>query len=116
MQYTHCRLHSLEENCGIIPARTCNPEVLREEDAITLLKEMAKFRDVLHLSSEQLEACILTTYLFHLCNHISKALKLLKVRGSDPEVAAQRLLLFNTARLVLGSGMSILGLKPLKKM
>lgn len=67
LQYTHCRLHSLErENAAISPAKSCDPEVLREEEVTLLLKELAKFQDVLHLCCDQLEACVLTTYLFHL--------------------------------------------------
>ncbi|KAH1002772.1 hypothetical protein HUJ04_008828 [Dendroctonus ponderosae] len=116
LQYTHCRLTSLEENAGAIPATVCNSEILKEEEVTILLKQMAKFQDVLHIANEQLEASVLVTYLFHLCNHISKALKRLQVKGMDPEVASQRLLLFNTAREVLKNGMTILGLTPLKKM
>ncbi|KAH1008770.1 hypothetical protein HUJ05_009298 [Dendroctonus ponderosae] len=107
---------SLEENAGAIPATVCNSEILKEEEVTILLKQMAKFQDVLHIANEQLEASVLVTYLFHLCNHISKALKRLQVKGMDPEVASQRLLLFNTAREVLKNGMTILGLTPLKKM
>ncbi|XP_030762815.1 probable arginine--tRNA ligase, mitochondrial isoform X2 [Sitophilus oryzae] len=116
LQYTHCRLHSLEENCGVLPAKSCNTSILIENEVVELIKELAKFQDVLHNSLEQLEACILVAYLFHLCNHVSKALKTLQVKGMDPDVAAQRLLLFNTAREVLNNGMRILGLKPLIKM
>ncbi|KAL1517410.1 hypothetical protein ABEB36_001177 [Hypothenemus hampei] len=116
MQYTHCRLYSLEENCGTVPAKLCNSEILQELEVTVLLKEMAKFQDVLRIANEQLEACVLVTYLFHLCNHINRALKRLQVKGTDPDVAAQRLLLFNTAREVLKNGMIVLGLKPLNKM
>ncbi|KAF7268556.1 arginyl-tRNA synthetase, mitochondrial [Rhynchophorus ferrugineus] len=116
LQYTHCRLHSLEENTGILPAKQCDPAVLIEDEATELVKALAKFQDILYASGEQLEACLLVTYLFHLCNHISKALKLLRIKGTNPEVASQRLLLFVTAREVLKNGISILGVKPLKKM
>ncbi|ENN75635.1 hypothetical protein YQE_07813, partial [Dendroctonus ponderosae] len=116
LQYTHCRLTSLEENAGAIPATVCNSEILKEEEVTILLKQMAKFQDVLHIANEQLEASVLC-YISNRCsNHISKALKRLQVKGMDPEVASQRLLLFNTAREVLKNGMTILGLTPLKKM
>ncbi|CAG9771003.1 unnamed protein product [Ceutorhynchus assimilis] len=116
LQYTHCRLHSLESNSSAIAATACIPDILMEEDAMVLIKEMAKFQDILHMANEQVEACVLVNYLFHLCNHINRALKTLKVKGMDSEVASQRLLLFNTAREVLKNGMSVLGLKPLSKM
>lgn len=54
--------------------------------------------------------------LFFSSNHINKAFKTLQVKGMPDDVAAQRLLLFNTARQVLKNGMTILGLQPLTKM
>ncbi|CAH0545875.1 unnamed protein product [Brassicogethes aeneus] len=115
-QYTHCRLCSLEQNSGATPAKVCVPEALDEPEALILLKHLAKFQEVLLASQEQLEACILVNYLFHLCNHISKALKVLQIKGANPDIASQRLLLFNTSREVLKNGMNILGLQPLNQM
>ncbi|KAJ8948768.1 hypothetical protein NQ318_017937 [Aromia moschata] len=115
LQYTYCRLHSLEKNSGAIAARECIPEILEEPEALMLLKELAKFHDILYRANEQLEAHILVTYLFQF-NYINKTLKTLQVKGSSPDVASQRLLLFNTAREVLKNGMSILGLHPLTEM
>ncbi|XP_018570561.1 probable arginine--tRNA ligase, mitochondrial [Anoplophora glabripennis] len=116
LQYTHCRLCSLERNSGAVAARECVPQMLDEPEVVVMLKELAKFHDVLHRSNEQLEAHILCIYLFHLCNHINKALKTLQVKGMGSDVASQRLLLFNTAREVLKNGMIILGLQPLDEM
>ncbi|XP_045462680.1 probable arginine--tRNA ligase, mitochondrial [Harmonia axyridis] len=116
LQYTHCRLHSLEENCGIKLPQQLIPEILVEPDALNLIRSIAKFQDVLYETEEKYEACILVNYLFRLCNDISKSLKVLKIKGSEPDVGAQRLLLFVKAREVLHAGMSIIGLNPLKKM
>lgn len=66
LQYTHCRLCSLEENCGVIAAQCCNPELLLEQEAMSLIKEIARFHEVLYSAQEQLEACILVNYLFNL--------------------------------------------------
>lgn len=66
LQYTHCRLCSLEKNCGAIAAPECIPEILKEQEILDLLKELAKFHAVLYAAKEQLEASILVVYLFHL--------------------------------------------------
>ncbi|XP_015833637.2 probable arginine--tRNA ligase, mitochondrial [Tribolium castaneum] len=116
LQYTHCRLYSLERNSGATRPKKVIPEVLKEPEATALVREIARFHEILNRSNEQLEACILVTYLFRLCNQINKALKVLPVKNTDPEIASQRLLLFITARQVLGKGMSILGLHPLDEM
>ncbi|KAJ8967832.1 hypothetical protein NQ317_005866 [Molorchus minor] len=89
-----------KKNSGAVAARECIPEILEHPEVLFLVKELAKFHDVLYRANEQLEAHILVNYLFHLCNHISE----------NPDVASQRLLLFNTARGVLRNGMSILGI------
>ncbi|KAJ8969182.1 hypothetical protein NQ314_001885 [Rhamnusium bicolor] len=85
-----------KKNSGAVSAPECVPEILQEPEVVILLKELAKFHDVF--------------------NHISKALKLLQIKGMSPEVASQRLLLFVTARNVLKNGMSILGITPLNEM
>ncbi|XP_060534735.1 probable arginine--tRNA ligase, mitochondrial [Cylas formicarius] len=116
LQYNHCRLWGVARNAGVAAAKTCDPDVLAEPEVTELLTELARFQDALHVANEQLEACLLVNYLFQLCNRIGRALKALRVKGAEPEVASQRLLLFDTARKVLASGMEILGLIPLEKM
>ncbi|GJQ67947.1 hypothetical protein Trydic_g16704 [Trypoxylus dichotomus] len=116
LQYTHCRLYNLEKNSGAVAATSCIPDLLPENVVTDLVKELGRFHDIIYQAEEQLEACILVTYLFHLCNHINKALKTLKVKNQEPELASQRLLLFNTSRSILNEGMIILGLKPLNEM
>lgn len=66
LQYTHCRLCNLEKNSGISPATECQPEVLNQPEAAILIKELARFHETLYSAREQLEACILVNYLFHL--------------------------------------------------
>ena len=78
---------------------------------------IAKFDEFLALSYSQLEPSILVKYLFQLCGDVSKAIKVLNVKGSDSEEkAALRLSLFIVSKKVLHHGMCILGLKPLDSM
>lgn len=42
------------------------PEMLPEAEALILIRELARFHEVIHLSEQQLEACVIATYLFHL--------------------------------------------------
>lgn len=116
LQYTHCRLCSLEENSGAVPVRICKPEFLEQSNVTALVRELARFPEILYKAQSQMESCMLVTYLFHLCNYINRAFKTLQIKGQEPELASQRLLLFSSARDVLGQGMRILGLKPLTKM
>nr|CAD7266546.1 unnamed protein product [Timema shepardi] len=116
LQYTHCRLYSLEQNCGAQLPTECDPSVLQETEAVLLVVEVARFDEVLNKSHEELEACVLVSYLFRLCNLTNQAFKVLRIKDQDPHIASQRLLLFHSSRRVLQQGMNILGLKPLNEM
>ncbi|XP_018054527.1 PREDICTED: probable arginine--tRNA ligase, mitochondrial [Atta colombica] len=105
LQYTHCRLGSLERNCGAILTSKCEPSLLQEEVVDELVILIAKFEEVVLKSYEELEPCILTVYLFNL-----------RVKDELPDVASQRLLLFHVARNILAQGMKLLGLIPLEEM
>lgn len=117
LQYTHCRLISLEEvNCNITLPNKVIAECFTETVALDLILEICRFEDILTETNQELEACILVNYLFRLSNCINKALKVLNVKNSSSTIAQQRILLFCRARETLSAGMKILGLVPLKSM
>ncbi|XP_071574080.1 probable arginine--tRNA ligase, mitochondrial isoform X1 [Temnothorax nylanderi] len=116
LQYTHCRLVSLERNCGAVLTLECEPSLLQEDIVDDLVVLIAKFEEVVLKSYEEIEPCILTAYLFNLSNAINKAFSLLKVKDELPDLASQRLLLFHVTRNVLAQGMKLLGLIPLEEM
>lgn len=117
LHYVHCRLYSLEENCGFILPTTANSEFLIEDEiALELVLHLARFDEILYSSFDELEAYILVNYLFKLTSICNKAIKTLNVKNAKAEIAQQRLLLFHCTRIVLNQGMKILGLTPLKEM
>ncbi|XP_014475069.1 PREDICTED: probable arginine--tRNA ligase, mitochondrial isoform X1 [Dinoponera quadriceps] len=116
LQYTHCRLVSLERNCGAILTSECEPSLLREEVVDDLVVLIASFEETVLKSYEEMEPCVLTAYLFKLSNAVNRAFIILKIKDESPDVASQRLLLFHAAKNVLAQGMKLLGLLPLEKM
>ncbi|KAL0099036.1 hypothetical protein PUN28_020229 [Cardiocondyla obscurior] len=116
LQYTHCRLINLERNCGAVLISECEPKLLQEEIVDDLVVLITEFEEIVQKSYEELEPCILTTYLFNLCNVVNKAFNSLKVKNEVPDIANQRLLLFHVAKNILARGMKLLGLIPLEKM
>ncbi|XP_065212459.1 probable arginine--tRNA ligase, mitochondrial [Planococcus citri] len=116
LQYSHCRLYSLEENCGIKLPIECDLSVLKEPEAVKLIIEISRYEDVIVKSYNHLESGILLKYLFELCDAINRAHKVLRVKGESDHVASQRLLIFHKARLILNTGMKIIGIKPLNQM
>ncbi|XP_075972628.1 arginyl-tRNA synthetase, mitochondrial [Anticarsia gemmatalis] len=116
LQYLHCRLWSLERNCGVSLPDVCEPDHLSEEIIGDVIAEIAKFESVLHRSLDEYEACILVNYLFRLARHVNRMFNEIKVKNVDSDLAAQRLLVFHCARLVVRTGLDILGVRPLDKM
>ncbi|XP_061706507.1 probable arginine--tRNA ligase, mitochondrial isoform X1 [Cydia pomonella] len=116
LQYLHCRLWSLEQNCGIAIPETCEPRLISEQIIGDVVAELAKFETVLNRSYTEYEACVIVSYLFRLARHVNRMFNELKVRNVDADVAAQRLLVFHSARLVVKTGLEILGVKPLHEM
>ncbi|CAG9562949.1 unnamed protein product [Danaus chrysippus] len=116
LQYLHCRLWSLEQNCGVQLPETSEPEYLKEEIVGDVVNELARFEDVINQAYIENEACILVNYLFRLSNMVNRMFNELRVKNVDHDVASQRLLVFNSARFVIKTALEILGVKPLLQM
>ena len=116
LQYCHCRLCNLTLECGKTMASYCDPQALKEIEAINLIKQIANYESILIKSNETLQPKELVSYLFALCRATNGALKNLNVKSADDHTGSQRLLLFEKTRSVLEDGMKLLGLKPLRKM
>ncbi|XP_035430933.2 probable arginine--tRNA ligase, mitochondrial [Spodoptera frugiperda] len=116
LQYLHCRLWSLEQNCGVSLPDTCEAECLSEEVIGDVIAELAKFENTLQKSLDEYEACILVNYLFRLARHVNRMFNEVRVKDVNSDLAAQRLLVFYCSRIVLKTALQILGIRPLKEM
>lgn len=116
LQYLHCRLWSLEKNCGVAITDQCSPEYLQEPIVSDVIAELAKFDDMLLRAKNEYEACIIVNYLFRLSRQVNRMFNELNVKNVEPDLAAQRLLVFYSARQVVKRGLEILGVQPLFEM
>ncbi|XP_012245942.1 probable arginine--tRNA ligase, mitochondrial [Bombus impatiens] len=116
LQYAHCRLCSLEELSGATLVKECDSSLLKEAEVDQLILLISQFDEVVLKSYQELEPCVLTIYLFHLCKAINIAWRKLSVKHQSNDLGNQRLLLFHIARITLAQGMKLLGLTPLEKM
>lgn len=66
LQYAHCRLANLKENCGATLPDECDPSLLREPIVNELVTIISQFDEAIVASYESLEAYYLAKYLFHL--------------------------------------------------
>ncbi|XP_074718138.1 putative arginine--tRNA ligase, mitochondrial isoform X2 [Strix uralensis] len=116
LQYTHARLHSLEQMHGNEQLTDINVACLQEPDAISVLQHLLRYDEVLYRSSQDLQPKHIVSYLLTLSHLAAVAHKTLPVKGSTPELAQARLCLFQAARSVLANGMKLLGITPVTQM
>ncbi|XP_026700264.1 probable arginine--tRNA ligase, mitochondrial isoform X1 [Athene cunicularia] len=116
LQYTHARLHSLEQMHGNEQLTDINVACLQEPDAISVLQHLLRYDEVLYRSSQDLQPKHIVSYLLTLSHLAAMAHKTLPVKDSAPELAQARLCLFQAARSVLANGMKLLGITPVTQM
>ncbi|XP_074847004.1 putative arginine--tRNA ligase, mitochondrial isoform X2 [Carettochelys insculpta] len=116
LQYTHARLHSLEQMHGNGQLTDIKTACLQEPQAISLLQHLLRYDEVLYKSSEDLQPKHIVSYLLTLSHLAAVAHKTLPVKGSAPELAQARLCLFQAVRSVLANGMKLLGITPVTQM
>ncbi|XP_034526650.1 probable arginine--tRNA ligase, mitochondrial [Ailuropoda melanoleuca] len=112
LQYTHARLHSLEETFGCGYLNDFNTGCLQEPQSVSILQHLLRFDEVLYRSSQDLQPRHIVSYLLTLSHLAAVAHKTLFIKDSPPEVAGARLHLFRAVRSVLANGMKLLGITP----
>jgi len=120
LQYTHTRLCSIERKAAEQGIHV-NPDadvslLVSESSAYELAILIGRYPSVLQMAVQQLEPCVLVSYLFNLCHQMSLVLEKLRVLGVEKNLAEARLLIFWAAKISLASGLKILGLTPLERM
>lgn len=117
LQYAHARL------CSIIRKAAMNMEelgdahldLLTESHATDLTRLLAQWPDQLNQTTKTLEPTTILNYLFRMTHMLSSSYDVLNVIRSEPEVKKARMALYESARLVLNSGMRVLGLSPVER-
>ncbi|XP_046287680.1 probable arginine--tRNA ligase, mitochondrial isoform X3 [Marmota monax] len=113
LQYTHARLHSLEETFGSGYLNDLNTACLQEPQSVSILQHLLRFDEVLFKSSQDLQPRHIVSYLLTLSHLAAVAHKTLQIKDSPPDVAGARLHLFKAVRSVLANGMKLLGIIPI---
>eukprot|EP00026_Physarum_polycephalum_P005259 Phypoly_transcript_05290.p1 GENE.Phypoly_transcript_05290~~Phypoly_transcript_05290.p1 ORF type:complete len:602 (+),score=148.51 Phypoly_transcript_05290:124-1929(+) len=116
LQYQHARLCSMERKSGVKVTSEIDFSLLPESLAQDIARTVGKFPDVVIQAGTTLEPVTIVSYLFDLGHQISSAHGVLRVKGEEQKLAEARLALFYTARITLGNGLRLLGLKPLERM
>ncbi|KAJ3355768.1 Arginyl-tRNA synthetase [Allomyces javanicus] len=121
LQYAHARLCSIERKSGLTQIPPALDEIdftlLKEPAVASLVTLLAQFPDLVRtLPNNGFEPCNVVTYLFQLCHAVSSALDTLYVVNQEEHIKKARMLLYWSARVTLGNGLRLIGLRPLERM
>lgn len=120
LQYTHCRISSIEKNNKKISVKSCEDidySCIEDELVLSLAFHLIKYPSVLLECLETHEPYELLEFLLKLAKYVNRMFRSVKVIDSETvEIAKARLLVYLCAKKTLADGMKILGLKPLDRM
>ncbi|KAJ2515010.1 arginyl-tRNA synthetase [Coemansia sp. RSA 1939] len=115
LQYAHARLCSLERNCGPVNLEA-DVSLLVEESAREIVTLVSRYPDTLATAMQTLEPCTVVQYMLKLSHAVSAAWETMIVRDQPKELADARLLMYSSARIVIGNALSLLGMEPVQRM
>lgn len=117
LQYAHARLCSIARKAAVDrkDIESANLELLTESHAVNLVRMLSQWPDVVQNTVKTLEPTTVLTYLFRMTHALSSSYDVLRVVGSEPDVLAARMALYESARQVLYNGMTLLGLSPVER-
>ncbi len=115
--YAVARIHSIFRKLEIDPATLANTGIAPVTPAeIALARKLVKFADALTLATNQLRPHFLCLYLYDLAGEFSAFYAAEKVAVEDPIARERRLQLCARTLLILDTGLTLLGLRTLRRM
>jgi len=113
LQYSYVRLRSILRKAKL---SNFDPEFLKEEKELEILKELIKFPEVVEETAENFQINNLANYLYKLSNLINNFYESLPVLKAEKGIKEARLALIKSATIVLRNGLNLLGIDVLEKM
>lgn len=112
--YTYARLQSILGKTKF--SGSFKSEFLKEDEELSVIKELIKFSDVIENSAESFQMNNLANYLYglaSLANNFYEKFNILKV---DHDIRSARLALIKAVTIVLKNGLNLLGINTIEKM
>jgi len=116
LQNAHARIAGIMRKSGIELTDKIDYSALKEKEAVSLIRWLARYPEILKLAGNKYEPSFLCTYLLELARYFHKAYHLMRVKGEVSTIAQARMNLFWATKQVLGNGMRLLGMKLLERM
>jgi len=113
LQYAYARANSILEKARI---KKFDVKNLKDEKEIKVIKLLSKYPSVLEKSSDELKPHLLANYLYDLVDSFNEFYQSIPVLKSEEELKNARLKLVEAVKIVLGTGLELLGIPILEKM
>ncbi|GAH24905.1 unnamed protein product, partial [marine sediment metagenome] len=116
LQNAHARIAGIMRKSGIELTDKIDYSALKEKEAVSLIRWLTRYPEIVKLAGDKYEPSFLCTYLLELARYFHKAYHLMRVKGEASTIAKARMNLFWATKQVLGNGMKLLGMKLLERM
>ena len=119
LQYAHARICSIErkaEEVGVDVTDTPDWGLLTHESETALMKELLRLPEQIGSAAEAMEPHRLATYLRDVATSFNQFYRDCHIVGEEPALAAARLALARATRIVLGNGLTALGITAPEQM
>ena len=121
VEYAHARicslLRALESEGMSVPAMAdVDMSLLGQETELALIKQLSAFCEEIKLAARDYDPSHINRYLQELAGCFHRFYNACRVKGEEPALAAARLKLADSARIVLRNGLRLIGVDAPEKM
>jgi arginyl-tRNA synthetase len=115
LQYSHARICSVLRKYGKELPSVCDARLLQLPEEYTLAKMLAVFPDIIDKAAKDFEPYHISSFLLELCGIFNTYYQKYRspedrILGSDEDTSRARLALTRCIKIVVGSGLKLLGL------
>lgn len=116
VQYAYARICSIIRSSTLGLKERTELSVLKEKEELALIKKALQFPSILNICYSTLDPYMLTVYLQELSETFHKFYDLHRVLGEDSVLTQARLCLIRGVKIVLATGLDLLGVSKPEKM
>jgi arginyl-tRNA synthetase len=116
VQYAYARISSIIRNSDIKIKNDTDLSVLKEKEEIELIKKLLQFSNILNICRNTLDPYMLTVYLQEASESFHRFYDRHRVLGQSEALTKARLSLVEATRIVIATGLELLGVSKPDKM
>jgi len=116
VQYAHARICSILKNSPIKIKKNADLSVLKEKEEMELIKKSLQFSYILNICLNTCDPYMLTVYLKELAEKFHKFYDRHRVLGELESLTKARLMLIEATKIVIATGLELLGITRPQKM